>query len=1137
MSSDLADKSFITSFVSRFQLIEKEFPKEISVERERNFRVSLAQHVFGALLGWTRVEGQGHYVVAEKHDITLYDDEKFPVIIVETKDPDVDLQRADERQLRDYLEETGSARYGVLSNWRKLILYEYGVQIGWKTIANIDVERVIQKGVSELSSNETSQILELKRLERRRFVNLEDSQYFEENYKQISVLKEKEEGIKALTDNLGKIIINLTDVMKRFFEAYRKRSIHHSREFLDKAFGDWLKVSGKERDWEEESQRTGLVGDFCRETAYVVIGRILFTRICEDKEISNPLISGKTLSTNIQAQLLLGITGTEYLNILASVYEHIEDYYEHFYKLGVFDWWKLTQIEKGLLSEDDRRNQVYLERELNNVVRDTLRVLNRFDFSRVDKDILKDVYQKYLPKDERKRLGEFYTPDEVITYILDAVGYTADNDIETKFLLDPACGSGSFLVEALRRLIQRYEIKGFNLKDPIVSRNVLDDIVNRIYGLDINPFACFIAEMNILFQIVDLYGVVKKKHRDYRIKRFKIYQTDSLASPLTKEQKETMELELIKTTNSRAKSFIEENMMADLVKETKFNFVVGNPPYVRVQRIDSEIKCDYREHYRSARGKFDIYVVFLERGIQWLLDGGNLGFITSNRFVQTDYGKDIRKYIIDNCAIREIIDFGDTGVFAEVTNYPSIIILQKPKIKQNIMKVVKAIRSRENFLDHVRKHIFELEYEDDYVQLFDFEQGKLNEGFWQLIPKTIEILLNKIVANSTCKLGTLCELISDGIQTSVNEVYIVTQEDIQKNTLEKNLLKPVIKGENVRRWRITFDDLYLIYPHTGGGKALEENILKEAYPHIYEFLKRHENKLRARKYLIDAGRKWYEHWCPRNPEWFETAKIVTPDISTSNNFAFDDKGFYGTNTLFVILMKDKRPIFIKYIVGLLNSRTLEFYFKNVSPFLSGGYYRYITQYLEQLPIVLEDGANIDIYTNIAHIVDQILQLNEELNILLDKIEEFPDSYFSGKGEKLWVVAKSAPTKFSKGIYRFSEKDLQIETVREITGEDSNRLKMTKNECIVFRTFNEALYAQKLLRKKCKVTKQEFLGLEIPSKDDLDRIMNQYDQDMKKIEESKETSKKLEGEINELVYELYGLDSDDKKTIKEYLSKF
>lgn len=1143
MTSDFNDEEFITRFIERFQWIEKEIPKEVPVGgKERNFRFSLAQNFFGTLLGWTRFEGQGHYVVGEKYDITLYDDGKFPVIIVETKSPDDDLTKADEKQLKDYLEEVGSARYGVLTNWHYIILYEYGVQIGWKTIANINVERVIQKGISTLSSNEKSQILELNRLNIRKFVHLDDPEYFEKNYRQIPVLREREEGIKSLTENLGVIIINLSDVMKRFFEAYKKRTNHHSRGFLDKAFKDWLSVSGKEKDWDEEKQQAVLLSDFCRETAYVIIGRSLFTRICEDKEISKkPLISGKNASVNIQSQLFLGRNGYEYLHILESVYEHIEEYYEHFYKLGIFDWWKLSQNDKALLTDEEKRKQVDLEKELNDIVRDMLRVLNRFDFGSVDKDILKDVYQRYLPKDERKRLGEFYTPDEIITYILDSVGYTADNEIETKFLLDPACGSGSFLVEALRRLIQRYEKRGFNLDDPIIAKNVLDDIVDRVNGLDINPFACFIAEMNLLFQVVDVYEVVKKKYSDYKLKRFNIFQTDSLAPSLTDEQRKTMELELVKTTNSRAKVFVEESAMADEIKEKEFDFIVGNPPYVRKERITNDYKSRVLEktYPEVYHGDNDIYVYFLSKGINWLRNEGNFSYIVSGKFMQTRYGRNIRTFISTHSIITQLLYFGDAGIFKDVANYPCIITLKKTNryedINENILKtiVVKPTTLNPSELMSEISNKLELEiFADDNISIFPIEQKRLGKDEWKIVPIKSSNVFEKIKKKSDNLLKDVCDVYY-GIKTGNNSVFVIDEKAVAELGLEKTLLKPVLEGEDIRKYNIINRKKFLIFPYKKEDRTYKVVDI-EKYPNINRYLCQYQNEL-ANRYDIKLSKSnWFELRTCQYYDIFESTKIITPKMALKNSFTLDVGTFCLDSCFEVVLKKnEKNDELLKYILGLLNSKVLEFYFKQIGTFVRDRWYIYHMQYLVRLPIV--EMKDEKITNQLITYVNQIIRFNLEINFLQEKIENFPISYLYSKGEKLLIVAKSFPTKFSKGVYQFSDNDLQIETVREITGEDSYRLRIAKNEYIVFRAFNEARYAQKLFRKREKVTKTELISLVFPFKEDLDGIMIQCDQDVQKIQEDKETIKKLEEQIDEIVYDLYELDLDDKRIIEEYLA--
>lgn len=205
---------------------------------------------------------------------------------------------------------------------------------------------------------------------------------------------------------------------------------------------------------------------------------------------------------------------------------------------------------------------------------------NHFDFKTVDSDILGHVYEDYLPKEERKKLGEYYTPLEVVRYILDAVGYTLGEEIEGKKILDPSCGSGTFLVEALRRVIQRFLAKfhksSAHKLEPEEASMILESMRANIYGLDLNIFACHIAEMNLFFQTIDLYGAVKSKYKEEVFKGFNVFHTDSLMPTNS---------ELTDFSNARVKPFLNDLRKIAGIKKSKFDFVVGNPPYVRKEKI------------------------------------------------------------------------------------------------------------------------------------------------------------------------------------------------------------------------------------------------------------------------------------------------------------------------------------------------------------------------------------------------------------------------------------------------------------------------------------------------------------------------------------------------------------------------
>lgn len=258
--------------------------------REREFRRALAQHLFDELLGWER-----YSKVGEIYDIACFDDENFPIILVETK-WGVELTPEIKEKLRKHIEELGSVKYGVFANERDFIVYAYR-DYELKDVAKVNVAVAVgvAKGEYGLSDVEMKNLQRLEALKRERLVWAETPDYFERTYKEVSVTKA--EGVKLLTDNLKDIVKDLTAVVVNFFNSYWTRT-GYSGKFLQSSFDDWLRLSMKDEEFNkgEEEQKQKIAEMFCRETAYVLVGRILFIRICEDKDVLEQSLSGKRIT-------------------------------------------------------------------------------------------------------------------------------------------------------------------------------------------------------------------------------------------------------------------------------------------------------------------------------------------------------------------------------------------------------------------------------------------------------------------------------------------------------------------------------------------------------------------------------------------------------------------------------------------------------------------------------------------------------------------------------------------------------------------------------------------------------------------------------------------------------------------------
>jgi len=609
-----SETGFAESVLKAFKSIIKEIEKGSS---EHDVRYRFVKYFVEEALGY-----EPKYIKWEKKraDLTIIDENGFAVIKIETKKPTETIDKKDhEEQAFKYEEET--TRFIGLTNFLQFKLWEVK-KTGSELRLNLDFSKISEqrKAIEVLSAEEKSQILFLNNLTKETLFDPSKYEKFDETYARIDITKDV--GFRKLIDRLNFIANNLllgytlrafgeykdgyskyqAELSKAERESKNNRGNHELnqgiakyKQKLEEKYTKYKTFSGYDL-WKEYSGKEDVSDDevkeiFCKETIYVLLNKLLFIRICEDKEFLKQNISNGGIEQ--LRKFLKERVGKDEINkeILEFAYKSAKGLYSHFYEVGILDWFRTG------------------DGELNELLNRVLWTLNQFDFTHVDRDILGNLYEKYLPSGERKRLGEFYTPTEVIDYILTSVGYTYSYDIETKDILDPACGSGGFLVRASRRLISRYLMKfrktdKKELRDPkkwkdIVSRLSLDEakiilesLQEHIYGLDINPFACHIAEMNLLFQIIDLYQKVREKYPDYKLKRFKIYRTDSLEK-LTQKQ-------IIDYTHS---AFLEEQDEIDKIKNKKFDFVVGNPPYVRIQMLDEKTRENLKNELPRPKGR------------------------------------------------------------------------------------------------------------------------------------------------------------------------------------------------------------------------------------------------------------------------------------------------------------------------------------------------------------------------------------------------------------------------------------------------------------------------------------------------------------------------------------------------------
>jgi type I restriction-modification system DNA methylase subunit len=1129
IKSDFADKVLNTYLKLR---------DEISFDAsEYDVRHRILKYLVEEILGY---KGKDYQAEKNRTDIRILDENhSFALVIIETKKPIVDIW---DKKWKDQAFGYSDAftKYVMVTNGLKMRVWDKSKRD--KPFIELDFDPILSQKrliAERLTLVEKSQILSLWNLSRQ---NL----WSEKKYTDF-IIPEKidisiSEGFEKLIDKLNFTMYQLEEYALKTFNDYvegfkkyereldilnsEQKKIKGNKDFevryerekrdledrnkrfinLFRGYEQWLRFSNRED--EDASKQV-----FCRETVYVLLNKIFLIRICEDKRLVTKKISNNGIAVWKQ---FVAYLDDSYRDLLDVAYKDISQLYSHIYERGIFDWYDTSNGE------------------LNRVLNRVLYVFNHFDFAKVDRDILGKIYEKYLPKEERRKLGEFYTPDEIIEHILDQVGYKAESEIEGKDLLDPACGSGGFLVKALNRLIKRYKAKGL---DPKI---ILTNAINHIYGFDINPFACHIAEMNLLFQSIDLYVKAKREDPNFKLPRFNIYQTNSLELPSNQRI-------LWQYSDSRLVHFLEEKERIGRLKMKKFHFVVGNPPYVPVQRLPLDFVQYLKRSYKTPHKRMDLYVPFTERALSMLDENGSLGFIVSDQFLNATYGEKLRKLIAEDSSVRYILDFRDVPVFPELTNYPAIIILTKSEVDDDL-KCVVCKKPQVNLIDNIARKINMNSFENDYFVLFTKRQSDLkrkNGRPWVLIPKKKEEVFQKISFFSQSGLGQISK-IRYGSISGADSIFIVKRltdvggrhwevqsAESSPFKIEKSILRPYVKGRDVEKWRIAQSGLYIIYPYglkQGKTTIFSEEELKGEYPCAYKYLLSHkkalENRKDSRGTMKDFGRVWYSWVRLGDPEIYKSTKILSRYLTDRCKFALDPAemkvSLAYASSVYAIISDE---IDLRTLLGLLNSKVTEFCMKNIAPPKAGGFSLWRANYLKRIPIRLPSNSEEEtLYGEIRDLVNHILDLSTKLQECQESRRDF--------ASLLGRIETSKLDDYPSAVFALS--DSKVTQIRR----DKNRIYLNLVDYVNLGSELGARYLTLYLKsiegklKKIESPSEEIYNIKIPKKRaDLQNVINEYESLKKMMKEIPQKIEDLEEEINNKVYELYGLSEDDTKEIE------
>lgn len=545
-------------------------------------------------------------------------------------------------------------------------------------------------------------------------------------------------------------------------------------------------------------------------------------------------------------------------------------------------------------------------------------------------DPLGTIYMICSEKNKVKKLGEHYTRNDLVEFILEEID---EPKLYSKKILDPACGSGNFLIRILSQALQ-------NKSQKYIKKIIVNLEENRfIIGTDIQAIPCLITKLRILMEILH-----HTKFLDPFMK-LPVFQLNSLL----------------------------EN--SDILSEGSFDLVITNPPYLRYHSIELDDRIKLKESFISAIGRFDIYALFIEKSLKLVKPEGTVAVLCSDKFMLTDYGKGIREFVENNATLlraynlEEIFPF-KAAVLSGVYIFKKSILVQKPlwfKVKLNNNK------------------------------LFKNKVGTIAiERTWRYIGNETEHILEAIKTKGIVPLGSITECISLGIQTTADNVFCknITNKFVEEYGLEDSLIYPLLRGKNLNKW--TYDwsgncnnkDTNILYPYENSkGNSISINLKK--YPNVEKHLLENKQELSNRTYIQESVSKvWYDHWNSRSFSLFEGPKIITPEISSHNSFSLDTKGYFYNGTVYGIKLKKNFKIEdYKYILGILNSNLLTFYHKNKNQIqLKSKKYRFKSPIIREYPIKMLNNDD-PFYNKIVDIVDLILLSQENIIANEKKLNE------------------------------------------------------------------------------------------------------------------------------------------------------
>jgi len=707
-----------------------------------------------------------------------------------------------------------------------------------------------------------------------------------------------------------------------------------------------------------------------------------------------------------------------------------------------------------------------------------------FEFSVMPPEILGNAYEQFLGKiirltpghqakiedkpEVKKAGGVYYTPQYIVDYIVEkTLGKLCKGKSPKKVseirILDPACGSGSFLLGAYNYLLKWHLDYYVNLDTTRLENKKIYKfkgdwaltiqekkriLTQNIFGVDIDPQAVEVTKLSLLLRVLegenkDVIEAQKKLYNERALPDLddNIKCGNTLISP---DIYDNYELVVNEDQIYRINDFDWFNEFKTIMDNDGFDLIIGNPPYISIQKLNSfypqEVEYYQQKYHTASSNNVDIYVPFIERSLSHLLKhDGYLGFICPNRFFNSDYGNNLREFI-QNYNLYHLVNFRHYLVFKKADTYTCLLFIQNSEQQKNLMyKEFRGLyNDEESYITHCLNN---LKKSDGLFVLDTLKPDFMKENNWYFMTEEEKKVFDKIIQND--KFEKCYKEFFVGIQTSKDPVYILkyiseTENDfrlyskeLDKNVnLEKGIVKPIIDNTNIGPYYVEPASEYVIFPYKVDGNQPELYSRKELmtlFPKTWEYLSENRKVLAGRENGRMKGPKWYAYVYPKNLKKQNLSKMLIPHVVKTAASAIDEEGAYCLDNVGAngIILKDCVKEHPYYFLAIINNPLTSFFISKTSIFLSGGYYATNKQFAGQIPIKcidFSDSTKLNSYNRIVQWVGQLINrkkayakvktqndermLKRQISTLNNQIQSEVYNLYGLKKKEISIIEKS-----------------------------------------------------------------------------------------------------------------------------------